>query len=102
MFIAPSPRSWWLAVVASERGRESVRRSIADCAGDVRHGEIAVAQVVAGEGHSPVGQVLHGSLAEGAAKGPGEGCSGQAADRGEFGDRPGIAKSSRAWPAGQR
>ncbi|HEX2744903.1 MAG TPA: hypothetical protein VHN16_10940, partial [Streptosporangiaceae bacterium] len=52
------------AVVAAEGGRERVRRAISDRGGDVREAEFAGAQVVAGEGHPPLREVLQRGLPE--------------------------------------
>ena len=62
--LASLPLARWLAVVPAERGGEGVRRCVAGPAGDLGDGQLAGPQVVAGEGHPPVGQVLHGRLAK--------------------------------------
>src|SRR5580693_622379 len=83
-----SPGAGRVSVVAAEGRRERERGTVPGGVGDLGQAEIAGAQVVAGEGHPPFGQVLHGGLAERLAEGPCEGGSGQAADRGEFGNGP--------------
>jgi hypothetical protein len=52
------------AVVAAEGSRERVRRAISDRGGDVREAEFAGAQVVAGESHPPLREVLQRGLPE--------------------------------------
>jgi hypothetical protein len=62
--LASLPLAWRLSVVPTERRGEGVRRGVAGPAGDLGEGQLAGPQVVAGEGHPPVGEVLHGRLAE--------------------------------------
>jgi hypothetical protein len=50
-------------MVASERGGEGVRRGVAGAAGYLGEAEFAGAEVVSGEGHAPLGEVLHRCLA---------------------------------------
>jgi hypothetical protein len=69
--LPPRPRR--LSVVATEGCGEGVGRAVAGEVGDVREGQLAGAQVVSGESHPPVGQVLHGCLAEPLSEGSREG-----------------------------
>jgi AcrR family transcriptional regulator len=62
--LASLPLARRLSVVPAERRGEGVRRGVAGAVGDLGEGQLAGPQVVAGEGHPPVGQVLHGRLAE--------------------------------------
>jgi AcrR family transcriptional regulator len=62
--LASLPLAWGLSVVSAEGRCEGVRRGVTGAAGDLGEGQLAGPQVVAGEGHPPVGQVLHGRLAE--------------------------------------
>jgi hypothetical protein len=78
-------------VVASERRGERVRGGVAGALGDLREGKLAGAQAVPGEGHAPLGEVLHRRLAETVLKGSREGCSRKAAEGGELGHRPPVS-----------
>jgi hypothetical protein len=60
-------------VVASERRGECVRRRVAAADGYLGKAEIAEAEMVPGEGHAPLGEVLHRCLGECALEGAGEG-----------------------------
>jgi len=62
--LASLPLARRLSVVSAERRGEGIRRGVAGPAGDLGHGQLAGPQVVAGKGHPPVGQVLHGRLTE--------------------------------------
>jgi hypothetical protein len=75
-------------MVASERGGESVRGGVARAAGYFGEAVVAGAQVVSGEGHAPLGEVLHRRLAEGLLEYAGEGRPGETAEGSEFGNSP--------------
>jgi hypothetical protein len=77
-------------VVASKRRGERVWGGVADAVGDLREGQLACAQVVPGEGHAPLGEVLHRRLAESVLKGSRKGRSRKAAEGGELGHRPPV------------
>jgi len=62
--LASLPLARRLSVVSAERRGEGVRRGVAGQVGNLGEGQLAGPQVVAGEGHPPVCEVLHGRLAE--------------------------------------
>jgi hypothetical protein len=62
--LASLPLARRLSVVPAERRGEGMRRGVAGPVGDLGDGQLAGPQVVAGEGHPPVGEVLHWRLAE--------------------------------------
>lgn len=64
------PGSGRAPVMAPEGGGERIGRAVAGQVGDLGQVHIAVAQVVAGQGHPPIRQILHGSLAERVAERP--------------------------------
>src|ERR1700722_15511619 len=84
------PAPWWFSVVAAERGGERVDGGVADLGGDLVQGCLLGEQEVAGEGHPPAGEVLHGGLAEGLVEDAGEGGAGQVAQPGQLVDGPGL------------
>ena len=51
-------------MVPSKRRGESVRRGVPGEVGYLSEADITATQVVPGEGHAPVGEVLHRRLAE--------------------------------------
>ena len=63
MVSAPLP--WRLAMVPPERRGESVRRGVPGEVGYLTEAEITATQVVSGESHAPIGQVLHWRLTKG-------------------------------------
>ncbi|MCU1493791.1 MAG: hypothetical protein JWO62_1555 [Acidimicrobiaceae bacterium] len=63
ILVVLSPAAGRLTMVASERGGEGVRRGVAGAAGYLGEAEFAGAEVVSGEGHAPLGEVLHRCLA---------------------------------------
>src|SRR5512133_1678693 len=88
--LLPAPESGGVLVVAVEGRGECVGRAVAGEFGDLGEGQVAGPQVVAGESHAPVGQVLHRGLTEGPRKNAREGRPGQSTDGGELGHRPGA------------
>lgn len=66
--LTPGPRR--APVMAPEGGSERIGRAVAGQVRDFGQVHIAVAQVVAGQGHSPIRQILHWSLAERVAERP--------------------------------
>ena len=59
-----SPPSGWVAVVTTEGGGEGVWPGVPGSRGDLVEGCGVGAQQLAREGHAPIGEVLHGGLAE--------------------------------------
>jgi hypothetical protein len=51
-------------MVPSKRRGESVRRGVPGEAGYLSEADITATQMVSGEGHAPVGEVLHRRLTE--------------------------------------
>jgi hypothetical protein len=90
--LVSSPTAGGLSVMASKRRGERVRGGVAGAVGDLREGQLAEAQVVPGEGHAPLGEVLHRRLAESVLKGSRKGRSRKAAEGGELGDRPPVGR----------
>ena len=72
-----SPAAGRLTMVASERGGERVRGGVAGAVGYLGEVEVAGAKVVSGEGHAPLGEVLHRRLAESLLERSGEGRAGR-------------------------
>lgn len=92
-------------MVALKRRGERVRGGVTDLVGDLREGQLAGAEVVPGESHAPLGQILHGRLTESLLKGSREGRSRKAAEGGELGYRPpagrvGVHGTKRSGQAG--
>ena len=87
-----SPTTGRLTVVSSERGGERVRGGVAGAVGYLGEAEVAGTQVVSGESHAPLGEVLHRCLAESPLECSGESRSGEAAEVGEFGHSPRMAR----------
>jgi hypothetical protein len=71
--LVSSPTAGGLSVTALKRRGERVRGGVDGAVGDLREGQLAGAQVVPGEGHAPLGEVLHRRLAERVLKGSREG-----------------------------
>jgi hypothetical protein len=84
------PSAGRLTVVAPERGGEGVRGAVAGAAGYLGEAEVARAQVVSGEGHPPLGEVLDRRLAESLLEYPGEGRPGETAEGSEFSHGPWV------------
>ena len=78
-------------MVSSERGSERVNGGVADTVGYLGEAEVAGAQVVSGEGHAPLGEILHRCLAQSVLECPGERRPGETAEASEFGHGPGMA-----------
>jgi hypothetical protein len=88
MVLTPATRR--LTMVASERGGEGVRGGVAGTAGNLGNAEVARTQVVSGEGHAPLGEVLHRRLAQSLLECSGEGCPGEATEGSQFGNGPRV------------
>ena len=69
-------------MLTSKCGSKGIRGHVSSAVGDLSEAEFPRAQMVAGEGHTPVGQVLHRCLAQRLLK-----CSGKG--------RTGTGRSSR-------
>ena len=99
--VALSPAAGWLTVVASERGGEGVRGGVAGTPCYLGEAEVGGAEMVSGEGHAPLGEVLHRGLTEGVLECSGEGGSGETAEGGEFGNGPWMGRvgmdGSEGW-----
>src|ERR1700683_2997073 len=66
------PLARWSSVVAAECRREGVRRGINGTCADLRERQLACTQMISGQGHAPLGQVLHRRLTQRELKDPGE------------------------------
>src|SRR5260370_2748142 len=69
-----APLAGRASVVTAERRGKGVRRGVAGARGDLRERQFAGAQVISGQRHAPVGQVLHGCLTECLLKASRESC----------------------------
>ena len=78
-------------MVSSERGSERVHGGVAGAVGYLGEAEVAGAQMVSGEGHAPVGEILHRCLAESLLECSGEGRPGETAEASEFRHGPRMA-----------
>src|ERR1700677_3860122 len=83
ILVVLSPSAGRRTVVAPERGGEGVRGAIAGAAGYLGEAEVARAQMVSGEGHPPLGEILDRRLAESLLEYPGEGRPGETAEGSE-------------------
>ena len=86
-----SPSAGRLTMVAAERGGEGVGGAVAGAAGYLGEAEVARAQMISGEGHPPLGEVVNRRLAEGLLECPGEGRPGETAEGSESGNGPWVA-----------
>jgi hypothetical protein len=86
--VALPPPAGRLTMVAPEGRGEGVRGGVAGAGGYLGEAKVAGAQVISGEGHSPLGEVLDRRLAESVLECSGEGRPREAAEGSEFGHCP--------------